>query len=716
MEHTRDVVSASGPSEVDVHLEQEPAPTVAYRSQLTVYEESLINGQLVARAWNGAGFINPWEDARLDPARHPTPFTFWVEVDGQLLHSHWEWVDFQQSESAGTLHAVLELRHAVRPVTVRVHTVLDGTAILTRWLEITNQSDAPAGLGAAYSWCGVLQFSGRRDVYEAARAGRLFSLGYMESTHWGREGDFQWHALPTAAYTIAGRQYRGPHRHPVFVLGNLVTGEHFICQLAWSGGYTFTFDLDAEQDEPYNGNTGATTSLFFRAGPEGAAPLRMLAPGETVVTPEVHLGLVLGDLDASVQAMHDHLRRSVFLPEVTARAAPVEAAIGPELEITEERVFEFMEVGARLGAEVFFIDASWYAPPRSDWWNTVGDWEVGSRFPKGLAPFRERAHALGMGFGLWMEPERFASASRNMAAHPDFVAQRYTGQPSRGHLDLTRPEVAQWMENEIGRVIAAHQLDFFRLDYNVGTLGLGFQNQRDGFLENHYWRYYEALYGIYTRLRQRFPNAIFENCASGGARTDIGMVRRFDHTWVTDWQVAPRSFWITNGMTIALPPEHIDRLFDGQNSHIRAHIDFQARFLLFGRPTVGLVFGNALQLERLQHVIRIYKEVVRPFHRQSRIYHHTPTEVGNEHPGWGVLELAARDHTRSVAALFRLDGLGASEYLFRPRGLDVARTYAVTFDNSGQTALVDGYTLITQGIVIRLESALTSELLLFDAV
>lgn len=31
------------------------------------------------------------------------------------------------------------------------------------------------------------------------------------------------------------------------------------------------------------------------------------------------------------------------------------------------------------------------------------------------------------------------------------------------------------------------------------------------------------------------------------------MVRRFSHTWVTDWQLAPRSFAITNRMTMALP-------------------------------------------------------------------------------------------------------------------------------------------------------------------
>jgi alpha-galactosidase len=40
----------------------------------------------------------------------------------------------------------------------------------------------------------------------------------------------------------------------------------------------------------------------------------------------------------------------------------------------------------------------------------------------------------------------------------------------------------------------------------------------------------------------------------------------------------------------------------------------------------------------------------------------------------------------------------------------------VTWDNSGQSCEVDGFTLVQQGVVVRLEGALTSELLLFETV
>ncbi len=66
-----------------------------------------------------------------------------------------------------------------------------------------------------------------------------------------------------------------------------------------------------------------------------------------------------------------------------------------------------IDAAADFGAEVFFIDASWYAPPNSSWATTVGDWEVDrERFPDGLEPFRRRVHEKGMLWGLWLDAER----------------------------------------------------------------------------------------------------------------------------------------------------------------------------------------------------------------------------------------------------------------------------------------------------------------------
>ncbi len=701
----------------DVLLGKEAEPTVSYRTNWVVYEESFMNGQLIGRGWNGAGFIN-FYDGRLNPAEYRAPEAFRLEIDGQSLATDWKWGGLEKTASAnGNSHAVVTLNHAIRPVTVKVHTRLDGTAILTRWLEITNTGQQPAALASVSSWSGVLR---KNDRWQASLNGTnlpLYSVGYFENARWGEEGNFQWHDMPAAGYSIDGRYLREQHRHPMFMLRNNATGEFFIGQLAWTGGYSFNFDLNTEI-----GKDGSAAALTFSAGPDSPAPMRVIAPNETVSTPEVHLGLLYGDLDTAVQSMHTHLRQSVFMPPARGQRGWIESGIGPELEITAEQVIHAIDAAIEVGAEVFFIDASWYAAPAGDWWKTVGDWSVSrQRFPDGLKPFRDRLHAAGLLWGLWMDAERVGNESHVAKEHPDWLAMNYEGKREIGGLlDLTNPDAAKWMEGQIIRVIEENELDFFRLDYNTDP-GRGIRTVKDGFIENGYWRYYEAVYGIYDRLRARFPKVIFENCAGGGARTDIGMVRRFNHTDVTDWQIAPRSFMITNGMTMALPPETVDRLLGGQDGQSAADFDFQSRLLLFMEPKFGFLYPvgaqpNPLFMRRTKHWVAQYKNFVRPFIGTSRIYHHTPVVTGPEPHGWGVLELAAEDRTRGICGLFQLSAPTQPEYRLRPRGLDVSRRYKVTFDNLGQATIVDGFMLAEQGIPVRLEGALTSELLIFEAV
>ena len=701
----------------DVLLGAEAEPTISYRTGWAVYEESLIKGRFVGRGWNGAGFIN-FYDGRLDPEEYPAPEAFRLEIDGQSLTSDWKWAGLEKTPSVnGNMQVVITLEHAVRPVTVKIHTKLDGTAVLTRWLEVTNTGKQPAALAVARSWSGVMLKTDRWRSHLDSTGKSLYSVGYFDSSRWGDEGDFHWHDVPLAGYQIAGRYRRGRYRHPFFLLRNNATGELFAGQLAWTGGYSFDFDLDGEI-----GKAGDAAAMTFSAGPDAPAPLRIIAAGETVATPEMHLGLVFGDLDAAVQAMHTHLRRSVFPPAARSRTAWVESGIGPELEITPERLNHAIDTAAEVGAEVFFIDASWYAAPGSSWWKTVGDWDVNlQRFPQGLKPFRDKVHADGMLWGLWMDAERVGDDSRVAREHPDWLAMNYEGDRKMGgQLDLTNPQAAKWMEQQITRVIEENQLDFFRLDYNTEQ-GRGIRVLQDGFVENGYWRYYDVLYAIYDRLRAKFPKVIFENCAGGGGRTDIGMVRRFGHTDVTDWQIAPRSFTITNGMTMALPPEYVDRLLGGQDGQTTAEFNFQARLLLFVQPKFGFLYPmnsqpNPIFMARAKEWVSLYKNFVRPFIDTSRIYHHTPEVNGLDPHGWGVLELASEDRTRGICGLFQLSAPTQPEYLLRVRGLDASRRYRLTFDNSGETSVVDGFTLIEQGVNVRLEGALTSELLIFEAV
>ena len=226
-----------------------PEPIISYRTGWVVYEESLTKGQFVGRGWNGAGYVN-FYDGRLDPAEYPMPQAFHLEIDGQLLATDWKWGGLQKTPSTdGNSQAVITLEHTVRPVTVKVHTKLDGTAVLTRWLEITNTGKQPAALAMASPWSGVLRKTDRWRSHLEGTSLPLYSVGYFDNTRWGQEGDFHWHDMPEAGYHVDGRYRRGRYRHPMFMLRNNAMGELFIGQLAWTGGYSFDFELDPKMGE-----------------------------------------------------------------------------------------------------------------------------------------------------------------------------------------------------------------------------------------------------------------------------------------------------------------------------------------------------------------------------------------------------------------------------------------------------------------------------------
>lgn len=708
---------------IDVRFGDTPHFTATYRSGMTVYEEGLIDGMYVSLGWSGSGYSgnthNVPQPIFLDHTRFAESRAFAATVDGQSLHSHWELAGRSCEEEGGGLHAVVTLRHTVRSMEVAVHTRLDGSPILVRWIELRNTGSRPAAVGSVVPMGGGLQTVKRwREHIRDRRS--LYRLGYMEYAQHLREGLFAWHDLPNAGYYFGGRYLRGRYRHPMFVLEDRATGVHFICQFAWSGGYRFTFDLNDEGEDAH---------LSFQTAHDGPDPLRMLEPDEATSSAEVHIGMLYGDLDDCINSMHRHVRQSVMLPQARGRGMWVESGIGPEVVMSQEAVLHAIDLSAAAGCEIFFIDAAWFSGPgeESSWFAKVGDWEPNvERYPMGMEGIRDYTHDRGMLFGLWMEPERFGPQSAIFREHPELCTIGYDGkikgaiQEKGGMVDLAKQEAAAWVEEQMSRLISRFQLDFFRLDFNVGTVTPFTCNRKGDYLENSDWRYYEAFYGIMQRLRKRYPDVVFEACAGGGGRTDLGLAKYYSHTWVTDCQLAPRSFAITNGMTMCLPPEYVDRLLTNQAGFTTASLEFQARLLLFVRPTIGCATPpgfteNWVQSDRIKHVIAIYKNVVRPFMPTANIYHHTPDVDGLDPKGTGILELAAENRERAIMGIFQLSDPAGEETTVRFRGLHAALRYRVTTDNAGQSFELDGYELGMIGLTIRLGRALTSELIIAEA-
>ncbi len=712
----------------DIHYVAGEAPTFSYRFGTAVYEEMMLGNRLVSTGWNGAGYtLNVLEDmpSRLHMGEYRNTAAFRLEAEGTTLEYDWRFKGFTKTETEREghkgVHGILALESTLLSLTVLVHTVLDGTGVMERYLEIVNESDKPVSIGDIAILSGGVE-EGTTDwdpFFDPHNADKLYSLGYMESAEWGCEGLFKWTDLPSAGLTVNGKWENDRYRHPVFFLKNNVYGSLFFGQLAHTGSYNFTFRKDTEPCK-----RGCNARLSWDLALTGPKPMLVLGAGERYVTPAMHVGMLIGQLDDAVNEMNRHLRRSVFTsPDARGVKGWVESGMGPERTMDVPACKHFIDTAAAVGAEVFLLDAGWYAPKglaTTEWSKRQGDWQVSAElYPNGIAEVRDYAHEKGLLFGMWMEPEAIGPLSRVAQEHPEWLTVSFTSHSKKKQLDLTNPEAAAWAESEILRVIEENKLDVFRLDHNNHIDMWHGRAEQNGKSACGILRHYDAVYGIYERLRKRFPDLVMENCASGGSRTDIAMVKRFTHTWVSDWQVAPRSVAITNGMTMCLPPEYVDRLISGMYCHTRGSLDLQVRHTLFGRPStndyncVGSQM-NPAQIDFVKHSLDLYKCFVRPMAGKDLIFHHTPEVNGTQPTGVCILERAAEDCSRSMIGIFNLCAAGERTETVYPRGLDIGKTYRVTLDNSGGCTTVSGYCLQNEGVRVTLNGALQSELILIE--
>jgi len=702
----------------DYAISETPTPQIRYISGNVIYVEASDGERWLGRFWSADGHINVPYELWADDA-------FCLEIDRQPLNLGWQWISASEAPRTerGSRHLVIHLTNTKHPIDVKVHTLLDGTPVLTRWLEISNRSDHPVALTAVAPWAGRLWLGW---------PGRMFTLGYYTKDTWACEGWFAWKPLPAGTTTIKCDKGQG-HDDPFFVVRNEVTGEYFIGHLAWSANWQMDFRRDDK-------------GLLFAVGPDARPTQRVIAPAETVATPTVHLGHVSGALDTAVQAMHDHLRRSVLPVRKPERFGLIQylapADQGYYTPLDEAKALKCVDVAAAIGAELFLLDAYW--------WDITQDWTPSAdRFPRGLEPVIDYVRKKGMLFGLYVETEAGGgrvTKSKIYQEHPEWFG---------AVLNLTIPEAAAWMESEICRLIEQHHLDLLRLDYNPGFTYDGPVTVRDGIVENNYWRYYEVFYDLYERLQKKYPDLILQQCASGGARNDLGTVSRFHESYLTDGLSLPRELQIYSGLTLGLPPEIFGILHgaDGTQGMVGKpqNLDTILR-MSYATSTpqifVGMVAPSIEELSpqrqaRYLHYGKIYKEFIRPLLPTCRMYHHAPVNAwgGVEAGPWFATEYTSPDRAKGWALIVRLrNGAGdlyvhkysyevihdhevaaaqryeSDTYLFRPRGLDPAKTYQVTFDSMDTVVTIEGLRLLQEGLHIRLENVGLSELLLFEAI
>ena len=278
-----------------------------------------------------------------------------------------------------------------------------------------------------------------------------------------------------------------------------------------------------------------------------------------------------------------------------------------------------IDTAAKVGVELFTIDAGWYGDVGSRWPELVGDWKTGSRLPHGLEPIFDYARQKGLLCGLWVDIERIGLESQLRKLHPDWPVEIHGATGKQTALDFSKPEVVKFAEDTLAGIVDRYKLDVFRLDFNADLGTSAGQSIHKGFEENTSWRHYQAIYSMYDRLRRRFPRLMMENCASGGGRNDLGMLQNFHWTQVSDEWGGVRTLKILNGFSLAFPPEYgLSYVgFMSPENYRYGDTDFRFRGQMFGQLCLGGIVprGSTIAPEyrsRVQHHVSLYKKFIRP--------------------------------------------------------------------------------------------------------
>lgn len=698
------------------YLEQENK-CFRYGSGLAVYTERLVDGILLCAAYQDNGI------SIYDHAEFTDKPAFDLVIDGNSLYFDWEFVDFEsETFDSGEVCGILKLRHQTQAISLLIRTFCCGNGFFRRSMEITNTSGSEAvGLTQFVPLKGCL-WSMNDSLAENLRDNTVvpYSVGHFKDFWWSNEGNFDWQDIPlnTGLFYAATLGQSG-HSSPFFVLRNNLNGGYFVCHMGWSANWKTAFFADYKNDRHVH---ESIVNLQFEIMPLSPSPARVIAPGETIDTPAVHFGIQHENFDSTIQKLHTYLRDSV-LKQVGDGLQPViynqAGYMQPNYlhpDMSEDGLLSEIDIAAALGAELFMVDAGWFSDIGKEWNPTTGDWYVGSCLPNDLFPVFDYARSKGMKYGLWVEIESAGNESRLAKLHPDWFISRY-GKVKERILDLAKPEVQEFVETEIIRLIERYQLDMFRLDYNLLAFEGGF-NLKDGRQENTLWRHVEAIYAIFDRIGKLYPQLQLENCASGGGRMDIGMVSRFTTSWSSDWFKMPRGLRVLNGLSMAFPPEYLNRtvgVFSGGGN-----VDTQMHVAIMAHPTLAgitrtLAVANPTLMDTFRKYIQIYKEFIRPFHRTAKVYHHDPVIPGADGSGWCALEYVSKDQKQAVAAVFRLINANEEVYHLKFRGLDQGCDYEVQVEPGGNVFSSSGERLTREGLEIRLDIALTSRLFMLTA-
>lgn len=495
---------------------------------------------------------------------------------------------------------------------------------------------------------------------------------------WSRERHLHRSHLRPGTQSISSLRTASSHQeNPFFMLARPHTDNNQGAVFGFNFVYSGNF-LDSVEVDQFD-----TTRVLIGINPDEFG--WKLNSGDSFQTPEVIFSYTDNGFNALSQQLGAFYAQHLINPHFAHQERPIlinnwEATF---MDFTEDKLMPIVERAKELGIEMFVLDDGWFGH-RDDDRSSLGDWFVDEKkFNHGIAGFAKRVHDLDMKFGLWFEPEMISIDSKLYQTHPEWMIKT----PGRGQtpgrhqfvLDMSRKEVVDYLFELMSHIIQDAKLDYIKWDMNRNITEMyGADLPADQQLEFSH-RYILGVYDLYDRLTKAFPDVLFESCASGGGRFDLGMMYYAPQAWCSDDTDAIERIKIQDGTSYGYTPSmwgaHVSAVPNDQVGRLTS-IDTRAKVAYFG------AFGYELDVTELsdeeqatiKQQVAFYKQYRKLFQFGTFYRLETPDTSDNVY-GW---ETVSPDKQTAIGMRYQiLNGANPAYIRYYFKGLDPERRYTV---------------------------------------
>ncbi|GAB7364938.1 hypothetical protein MBLNU230_g5725t2 [Neophaeotheca triangularis] len=372
-----------------------------------------------------------------------------------------------------------------------------------------------------------------------------------------------------------------------------------------------------------------------------------LAPGESVCSVPVALCHVAGGPTTAFQALTTY-RRSMRRYHLDNQEMPIifndymNCLMG---DPTEDKVSALIEPAARMGCDIFVIDAGWYADD-GNWWDDIGVWEPSkSRFPSGLQQLTAKIKKKGLILGAWLEPESIGVKSSMASTLPDEAFFQEDGhriiERDRYQLDFRHPSVIEHLSNVVDRLVNQYHLRYFKFDYNIEIIqgtDTGGENPGAAFLAHNraYLRWVSTLF-------DKYPDLVIESCSSGAQRMDYAMLSVHPIQSTSDQEDPAMYAPIAAALPTAVAPEQSATWaypqpgWSDETNVLTVINSMLGRFYLSGH----IAELSEHQFKLVQEGVRVFKSIRADIRTGVPFW---PLGLPGWHDDWVALGLMSEDH------------------------------------------------------------------------